>query len=166
MRQVNLTELTNAIETAPAPFDKWQPELCGDIDIEIRENGDWFFHGSKISRLPLVKLFASVLVYQDEQFYLKTPIEKMRIRVKDAPFLITEWYYKESFMICRDNLGRDYILSKNHTILVKNDIPYLTLHNGLLAKVTRNVFYQWAEIAKESDGRFSISSGDHTFNIG
>jgi len=37
------------------------PAFCGDIDLRIARDGTWFYHGSPITRKPLVKLFATVL---------------------------------------------------------------------------------------------------------
>ena len=34
---------------------------CGDLDMRIARDGTWFYRGSPIGRMPLVKLFASVL---------------------------------------------------------------------------------------------------------
>jgi hypothetical protein len=163
---MNLAELIKSIETVSAPFEKWQPSHCGDIDIVIKANGQWYFHGSLITREKMVKLFASVLINEDGHYYLKTPVEKMRIRVEDAPFLITQWYKKDDYIVCCDNLAREFVLSAHHPITIKEQIPYLTLHHGLSAKISRSVFYQWAEIATEQQGRFTIQSGGTDYYIG
>ena len=34
---------------------------CGDFDIRIARDGTWFYRGTPIGRLPLVKLFSTVL---------------------------------------------------------------------------------------------------------
>src|SRR5215813_6661405 len=63
-------------------------DTCGAFDIRIASDGTWFYHGSPISRKPLVKLFASVLRRDDSgEYWLQTPAEKGRIRVDDAPFV-------------------------------------------------------------------------------
>ena len=58
---------------------------CGEGDI-VKANGQWYFHGSLITREKMVKLFASVLINEDGHYYLKTPVEKMRITVENAHF--------------------------------------------------------------------------------
>src|SRR4051812_3209478 len=64
------------------------PEFCGDIDMRIARDGTWFYHGSPISRKPLVKLFARVLSRDEAgDYWLTTPAERCRIRVDDAAFL-------------------------------------------------------------------------------
>ena len=163
---MNLVDLIKSIETVTAPFDKWQPTLCGEIDIVIKANGQWYFHGSPITRENMVKLFASVLVYEHGDYFLKTPVEKMRISVEDAPFLIAQWYKKDDYMVCCDNLAREFVLSEHHPITLKEQIPYLTLHHGLIAKISRSVFYQWADIAMEKEAGFAIQSGGVDFYIG
>src|ERR1700689_2080824 len=70
---------------APAP--SWNPPDCGDIDMRIAADGTWFYCGSPIGRLPLVPLFASGLRQEADHYVLFTPIEKVGIRVNDAPFL-------------------------------------------------------------------------------
>ena len=73
------------------PVEKWNPPLCGDIDMEIRADGTWFYLGTPIGRAPLVRLFSTVLRKdEDGQTYLVTPVEKLAIRVADAPFLAVE----------------------------------------------------------------------------
>ena len=57
-----------------APAAGRPPQLfCGDIDIRIAGDGTWFHEGCPIGRLPLVKLFASVLRREDDDYWLVTP---------------------------------------------------------------------------------------------
>ncbi|MBS3803237.1 MAG: DUF1285 domain-containing protein [Oleiphilaceae bacterium] len=70
------------------PLDQWNPALCGDIDIRIARNGEWFFKNEKMQRQALVKLFTSILRREDDgHYYLVTPAEKWRIQVEDTPLL-------------------------------------------------------------------------------
>src|SRR5271170_1995728 len=58
-----------------------------DLDMRIARDGTWFYRGSPINRMPLVKLFASVLRREhDGQYWLVTPAERGRVTVEDAPF--------------------------------------------------------------------------------
>ena len=73
------------------PIQKWNPPFCGDIDMEIRADGTWFYMGTPIGRQPLVRLFSTVLRKdEDGRTYLVTPVEKVGIRVQDAPFVAVE----------------------------------------------------------------------------
>ena len=71
----------------PPPVHLWNPPFCGDIDMRIAQDGTWFYMNSPIGRKPLVQLFSSVLRQdEDGKYYLVTPVEKVGIRVDDAPF--------------------------------------------------------------------------------
>ena len=160
---MDLSKLIQSIETAPLPFENWHPKFCGDIDMMIKQNGDWYFNGSLITRPAMVKLFAKVLIFENGEYFLKTPVEKMRISVEDTPFIIVQWHSieqnKQDVIICQDNVGNEFVLSQKHNLVVRNEIPNLVLNHGLEAKVSRNVYYQWAAQAKEQEGRFFIMSG-------
>ena len=54
-------------------------ELRG-LDMRIARDGTWYYRGSPINRLPLVKLFASVLRREnDGSYWLVTPAERGRV---------------------------------------------------------------------------------------
>ncbi|MFC6979746.1 DUF1285 domain-containing protein [Microbulbifer taiwanensis] len=72
------------------PVHKWNPDFCGDMDLVIRRDGRWIHEGTEIRRLPLVKLFASILKHEGDEYFLVTPVEKLRIRVEDVPFIATQ----------------------------------------------------------------------------
>ncbi|MDZ7823804.1 MAG: DUF1285 domain-containing protein [Ahrensia sp.] len=73
------------------PVDQWNPPFCGDIDMEILADGSWHYLGTPIGRPELVRLFSSILRRdEDGKTYLVTPVEKVGIRVEDAPFLVVE----------------------------------------------------------------------------
>ena len=77
------------------PLDKWHPSNVGEIDMVIKANGEWWHEGSKVTRQSLVSLFATVLWKEQaedgsQQYYLKTPVQKLKITVEDAPLLIND----------------------------------------------------------------------------
>ena len=75
----------------PAPVERWNPDFCGDLDMEIKADGTWFYLGTPIGPMPLVQLFSSVLRKDlDGKTYLVTPVERVGIRVVDAPFIAVE----------------------------------------------------------------------------
>ena len=94
----------------PAPVHLWNPPFCGDLDMEIRRDGTWFYLGTPIGRMPLVRLFASVLRKdEDGRTYLVTPVEKIGITVEDAHFIAVEvnatWRDSEQVLTFRTNVG-------------------------------------------------------------
>lgn len=139
------------------PIEKWNPPYCGEIDLQIKANGDWYYGGTIVKRLSLVKLFASVLlreVYKNkDDYFLITPVEKTKIRVDDAPFVLTQWHWQdksETIMVVSNNVGDEFILDATHPITLNNaDELYVTVRRNLLAKVHRNIYYQWIDLATE-----------------
>ena len=57
-----LAGLTEGKAKKLPPIELWDPPYCGEIDLQIKPNGDWYFGGTIFKRLSLVKLFASVLL--------------------------------------------------------------------------------------------------------
>nr|WP_282447096.1 DUF1285 domain-containing protein [Pseudoalteromonas sp. 2CM32C] len=143
------------------------------MPIVINDQGEWFYEGSKITRLPMVKLFASVLCKEGAHFYLKTPIEKVTITVEDAPFIIVDWFLKQTnegeALCCIDNLARQWIVCQQQPLRVKNykgaKVPYLILPFGCSARIARSVFYQWAEKAESDELGYFIQSAGEVFYL-
>jgi hypothetical protein len=162
------------------PVDKWNPDFCGDIDIQIKHDGTWFYMGTPIGRQALVKLFASVLKREDEHYFLVTPVEKVGIQVEDVPFLITQWQIENGNLALTTNTGHDLIVSSENPIQIFADkktgatLPYALVRRNLWARLHQNVFYQLAELAvehgeeQEIDGKrhLMLTSGDYHFSLG
>lgn len=162
------------------PVHLWNPELCGDIDIRIARDGTWFYMGSPIGRKRLVKLFSTVLRKDDDgEHYLVTPVEKLRIEVEDAPFIVVELEERgqgqaqEIFLRTKtDDVIR---VDDGHRIWVEysedgEPFPYVEIRNGLSALIARNVYYQLIEIGtvneEESASKFGVWSAGRFFVLG
>ena len=90
-----------ASKKGPPPVHLWNPPFCGDLDMEIRADGTWFYQGSPIGRPAMVRLFASVLKREGERFFLVTPVEKLGITVEEpclAPLTFASHAY-ETFQL-------------------------------------------------------------------
>ena len=74
------------------PVERWNPPLCGEIDIRIAADGTWYHEGGAIQRTRLAKLFSSLLRKDDDGVtYLVTPKEKLAIVVDDAPLVVVDY---------------------------------------------------------------------------
>jgi len=135
------------------PVELWDPDYCGEMDLQIKSNGDWYYAGTIFKRVTLVKLLASVLKKEEDDYFLVTPVEKIKISVEDAPFVLTEWHWQDEHkttMVVSNNIGDTFMLDDQHPLLItKAGGLYVTVRRNLLAKVHRNVYYQWADLAKE-----------------
>ncbi len=85
-----LGALRNGKERGPPPVERWNPPFCGDLDMRIAADGTWFYLGTPIGRPALVRLFSSVLKREGDDYFLVTPVEKVGIKVEDAPFQAVE----------------------------------------------------------------------------
>jgi hypothetical protein len=158
------------------PVDKWDPEFCGDIDIQIKHDGTWFYMGTPISRKALVKLFASVLKRENDHYFLVTPAEKVGIQVEDSPFIITQWQKNSNKLALTTSTGTDLIVGKENPIQIFADkktgahLPYVLVRKNLWGRLHQNVFYQLAELGKEqtlnNKRHLVLNSGDYHFSLG
>ena len=137
-----------------------QPIDCGHFDIRIARDGTWYYRDSPIARMPLVRLFSTVL-RRDEQggYWLVTPAERGRITVDDAPFIAVELARHgagpSQELIFRTNIDDSVAAGRDHPLRVVNDPatgepnPYILVRNGLEARLSRPVFYELVELGQE-----------------
>jgi hypothetical protein len=163
MLQLSLDDIRAGAERARSgglpPVERWDPPLSGDIDIRIARDGTWYHEGGPIERLELVQLFASLLKYENGEYFLVTPVEKWRIQVEDAPFLAVAVEREvdaggTSRLVFTTNTGDQVIAGPEHPLRVSVDpdsgepSPYLLVRRNLEALLSRPVFYQLAELAE------------------
>jgi hypothetical protein len=154
---------------------------CGHFNIRIARDGTWFYHGSPITRKPLVRLFASVLRRDDAgRYLLVTPVERGLIDVDDAPFTAVSLSVTGSGrarrLTFRTNLDDEVVAGPDHPIRVTEDAgtgepsPYLRVRDGLDALIARPVFYELVELGntEQMDGAevFGVWSGQAFFPLG
>lgn len=154
------------------------PETYTDFDIKILRDGTWTYQNSPIEREKLCQLFSTVLQKDQEGVYwLVTPGERGRIIVEDAPFTAVEMLQDvtaegDQVLKFRSNLGYWVTANADHQLRVETDpnsgepSPYIHMRDGLDARLTRAVFYDLVDLAKEHDGRLFVTSGGTTFDLG
>jgi len=139
------------------PVHLWHPTHCGEIDIVIARNGQWFHEGSPIGREALVRLFSTVLRKDPDGYYLVTPVEMMKITVEDAPFTAVQVDRVGEALSFTTNVGDVVEAGPDNEIRVGADPvtgeprPYLHVRRGLEARLRRPVFYELVEMAQERD---------------
>jgi len=139
----------------PAPVHLWNPPDCGDIDMRIAADGTWFYCGSPIGRQSLVQLFSSILRKDCDRYVLVTPVEKVGIKVDDAPFLAIEMRVEnergESSITFRTNVKDVVMVDEKHPLRFERGAaeglkPYVRVRDDLWALVKRPLFYDLVEI--------------------
>ena len=158
-----------------------QPELIEEIDIRIIRNGTWLYHGSPITRKPLVKLFSTVLRREvDGNYYLVTPVERCLVQVDDAPFVAVEVartkVNTQQVLKFRTNIDDEVIVDLKHPIRVEfhrrtgEPSPYVRVRDGLDALISRPVYYELVELGVEAirDNKsvYGVWSSGQFFELG
>ena len=152
------------------PVANWKPSDVGVIDIKIMRDGSWLHEKREIKRKEIVRLFSTILLKEQEDYYLITPAQKLKIVVEDAPFAAINMEVRgespETDLLFETNV-QDYVLiGKNNPIWMVKDRPYIHVRNGLNALLTRNVFYRLVDHTTEKDGQFWIRSCGESFSLG
>jgi hypothetical protein len=129
--------------------------------MKIAADGTWFYQKTPIGRLPLVKLFASVLKREGDKHFLVTPVEKVGIVVEDAPFLAVEMKTSRGdrgqVLEFRTNVDDWLAAGPGHALRfeIQSETgglkPYLHVRRDLWAKVTRALFYDLVALGEERD---------------
>ena len=164
------------------PLEKWNPAYCGEMDLKIAANGEWWHEGTRMTRQKLVDLFATVLWREpldgQDHYFLKTPVEKIGIDVEDVPLLVIDVAQVESdgqlWIQCTTKTGDVVFADAEHPIFMRayqgQWRPYIRVRRNLEALIHRNAFYHlvgwalWVETARGSVLR--LHSGDQCFELG
>ena len=168
--------------TSLPPVHLWHPPLSGDMDIFVDRQGRWIHEGGEIKRSALVKLFASILVREDDEYFLVTPVEKWRIKVAVAPLFVVAASRESREGIQAITLttatGDTVVLDKTHGLYfqsvehkntaAKESLPLVVVRNNIPALIGRNVFYELIDWALESSASnpaklYLESMGEHFF---
>ena len=166
------------------PVHLWKPQLSGDMDLLIDREGRWIHEGGEIKRPAMVKLFASILVYEEGDYFLITPVEKWRIKVEVAPLFViaAERETRDGSQAIKltTRTGDIVVVDSQHPLSMQpfpgsaEPLPLVLIRRNLQALLSRNVFYQIVEWAAEiSDDQntsetheLSISSMGSVFVLG
>ena len=173
------------------PLEKWHPEQVDDMDLVIKANGEWWHEGGQMTRESLVSLFATILWKEENngvaEYFLKTPVQKLRIQVEDAPLLINDVGIVDeannSWLEFTTTTGDVVRLDDEHPITLlaysldgttddQSDVqvrPYMPVRNGLTALIGRNVFYHLTEIGELTEQKgetiLTLQSGGRSYEL-
>ena len=158
------------------PVHLWNPPFCGDLDMRIAGDGTWVYMGTPIGRPALVRLFSTILKREDGKHFLVTPVEKVGIRVDDAPFLAVEMLREHDgrgrVLRFRTNVDDWVACDSAHRLRFEAAAdggltPYLHVRADLWAKVTRALYYDLVDMGEERmvDGHpmFGVASSGEFF---
>lgn len=151
-----LAELEKVKGKGRPPIHLWHPDNVKDIDMVIQKDGTWMYMGSSITRQRLVHLFSTVLLKEEDEYFLVTPVEKCRITVEDVPFqavlLENRGEGREQVLIFTTNMAEQVTADASHPLRfeinpdTEEPAPYVMVRDDLEAKLTRSVYYQTADL--------------------
>ena len=160
--QFGLDSITGALAEAGRrlpPVELWDPPFCGNLDMRIAADGTWYYLKTPIGRPALVKLFASVLKREGDDYFLVTPVEKCGLQVEDAPFVAVELKVADRdagrVLNFRTNVDEWIACGSEHELRFDPEPgtgglkPYLHVRRGLWAKVTRALFFDLVALGEE-----------------
>ncbi len=168
-----------AARRGPAPVHLWDPPFCGDLDMRIARDGNWFYLGTPIGRPSMVQLFSTILRRDGDSYFLVTPVEKVGIRVDDAPFVAIDFEAEgagcSQSVTFVNNVGDTMTAGPDHPLRIIRDpnsgevSPYVLVRSNLEALIDRKSFYRLVEICvnEEVDGQswFGMWSGGEFFRF-
>jgi uncharacterized protein len=160
-------------------------EQIRHFQMRIARDGTWFYLGTPINRIALVKLFSTVLNRGDDgRYWLITPVEQGLIDVDDVPFMAVELTHvdgldcggTDDLFRFRTNLDEEIDCGPDHPLRVAinpetgEPSPYILVRDRLEARLTRSVFYELADLARERevDGKrvYGVWSKGEFFQLG
>jgi len=145
----------------PPPVHLWNPPFCGDLDMEIRRDGTWWYLGTPMGRMGLVQLFSSIIRKDGDSYFLVTPVEKVGIRVVDAPFVANDFRIegtgREQVLTFFTHVDDEAVAGPDHPIRVVRDpetgepSPYIHIRANLEALIDRKTFYRIVDLCVHED---------------
>ena len=159
------------------PVHLWNPPFCGDLDMRIARDGNWFYLGTPIGRKRLVKLFSTIIRKDGDDYFLVTPVEKAGIEVEDAPFVAVDFDAKgdgrDQVVTFLTNVEDRTTAGPDRPIRVEKDektgevSPYVLVRTNLEALIDRKSFYRLVDICVHEDvdgtSQFGLWSGGAFF---
>ena len=135
------------------PVHMWNPDCVQDIGMRIARDGSWYYQGSPINRESMVKLFSTILRRDGDEFFLVTPMEKVKVQVDLAPFLAIRMEKIEEAdgpaVVFQTNVDDVVVVDRDHPLWVEEDdrgpVPLVRVRDRLDALLGRSVFYELAE---------------------
>ncbi|TQV70938.1 DUF1285 domain-containing protein [Aliikangiella marina] len=164
------------------PVESWNPDFCGEIDLRIDRDGSWFYEGTPIGRRKMQILFSRIIKKENHDYFLVTPVEKVKIQVDWMPFTIVDFeqvtptkgkgelpYYRFT-----DNCDNQFDLKKSSQWQIDraegHPLPIINVRRNLFASFSRSCYYrlvELAEIIEEGEqSHIQLISNGLTFDLG
>lgn len=140
-----MTEVDSSAELALKNMTQGVP-LCSETALfSIDSQGHWRYLDSPLPS-KFARLFYSILHYIDDEYYLITPVEKVRVQVSRVPLFIVDYLLDDSgcLTVISAISTQHENIPVSDFIIGEQDIS-LVLENGLKAELGRACYYRFIE---------------------
>lgn len=155
------------------PVHLWQPENVKDIGMRITRDGTWWYQGSPIRRDRMVRMFSRVLRRDGDDYFLVTPVEKVRVEVEAAPLLAVRMERRieeDPEIAFETNVGDIVVADAQHPVIMRGTsekpAPVVVVRDSIEALLTRSVFYELVEHGEIERGVLVVRSRGAAFELG
>jgi hypothetical protein len=132
---------------------KTDPEILQNPLFRIAYDGAWYHDGALITRAALAKLFSDRALNIDAEggYWLKTPHEQYPVEVEDVPFVIVDYKVVPGGYDLMTNMDEIIEVGPKNPLFLRRDkvsgdeLPYIEVRAGLLARLSRGVYYNLVE---------------------
>lgn len=160
------------------PVETWNPQRIGEVDITIRRDGVWLFQGEPMTREATVQLFSRILIKEGNEYFLVTPVEKMRLEVELYPFVIrlmdVQGEGEGQKLLFSTNAGDTFEVNAEHALRTESfetsadsaeeSLPVVTVRRNLDALVSRQVYYELANLVTASK-KHDETDGEESYGV-
>jgi len=151
------------------PLEQWNPKLCEGVRFDIDKDANWFYNGSKIERLNMIKLFSKLIKIEGESYFIVTPSEKIPVYVVNEVFSIIDFKKENDDYFFKTNTNEWVKLSQANYLSTDsvNEQPYpkIKLKENVFGLLTRSLFYNLIEHANNDKDRLYIMSDGKKFYL-
>jgi hypothetical protein len=121
-----------------------EAELCSDaVLFKIDARGDWFYLNESLPT-KFARLFSSILNHIDGEYFLITPVEKLKVEVSEWPLIIVDYHLLAIGGVeVVTSLDTRYQLGSIDVFNVKDEEITVLIDRGLIAKLGRACYYRY-----------------------
>lgn len=176
---VTTESLIKSIGDQPLPpVEQWDPEYCGELDLQIKADGSWFYQGTPLTRKKMILLFSRIIKKERDNYYLVTPVEKVLIKVDWMPFSIIDFDIVNNdslptyrfFDNCNNTIDLMNRSQMSFSEYQSQNLPIIQVRRNLFASFSRSCYYQLiseADLSRTNDqNQVTITSNGLTFSLG
>ncbi|WP_153913527.1 DUF1285 domain-containing protein [Shewanella sp. TC10] len=147
---VNITKQLGQLPTKDS--ENKGVDLCSEEPMfEIKGEGEWFYLNSPLPA-KFAKLFASVLNYIDGEYFLITPVEKVKVQVKRHAIVLVDYDFTKGFSNNGDNqdgltfissIGTEHAIANTSAVNLLEDAIEIQIERGVIAGLGRACYYRY-----------------------